>query len=306
MELENMFYIPEKDWYKLQAWATIAYDKDKNEISGLMTAVPQKDGRFKLSDVEILKQENTGSNTELDGQAVTDYTMKQAMKYKNTNMKFVWWHSHHTMGAFWSGTDIKEIEAWENDSYSLALVVNLKEEYVFRVSVWKANGIPINKHYDTNLTIERSKPKINITDKMLKEYKDKCESKTFVHNSLNKHQGHITYNRQNTLFQNENSLIIENYYKQAEEKLEHCMDGLVDGSMSFSDYKRNVKEINGICKNNKLPFKVKPIKGSRQTVMNELMTVFPGDMFEWEDEVLRDKIVYNGWNESFGGGWYGN
>ena len=306
MELENMFYIPEKDWYKLQAWATIAYDKDKNEISGLMTAVPQKDGRFKLSDVEILKQENTGSNTELDGQAVTDYTMKQAMKYKNTNMKFVWWHSHHTMGAFWSGTDIKEIEAWENDSYSLALVVNLKEEYVFRVSVWKANGIPINKHYDTNLTIERSKPKINITDKMLKEYKDKCEDKPILRNSIHTFQGQLAYKKQDTMFQKENDLVMENYYKQAEKKLEHCMDGLVDGSMSFSDYKRNVKEINGICKNNKLPFKVKPIKGSRQTVMNELMTVFPGDMFEWEDEVLRDKIVYNGWNESFGGGWYGN
>ena len=306
MELENMFYIPEKDWYKLQAWATIAYDKDKNEISGLMTAVPQKDGRFKLSDVEILKQENTGSNTELDGQAVTDYTMKQAMKYKNTNMKFVWWHSHHTMGAFWSGTDIKEIEAWENDSYSLALVINLKEEYVFRVSVWKANGIPINKHYDTNLTIERSKPKINITDKMLKEYKDKCEDKPILRNSIHTFQGQLAYKKQDTMFQKENELVMENYYKQAEKKLEHCMDGLVDGSMSFSDYKRNVKEINGICKNNKLPFKVKPIKGSRQTVMNELMTVFPGDMFEWEDEVLRDKIVYNGWNESFGGGWYGN
>ena len=306
MELENMFYIPEKDWYKLQAWATIAYDKDKNEISGLMTAVPQKDGRFKLSDVEILKQENTGSNTELDGQAVTDYTMKQAMKYKNTNMKFVWWHSHHTMGAFWSGTDINEINAWENESYSLALVVNLKEEYVFRVSVWKANGIPINKHYDTNLTIERSKPKINITDKMLKEYKDKCEDKPILRNSIHTFQGQLAYKKQDTMFQKENDLVMENYYKQAEKKLEHCMDGLVDGSMSFSDYKRNVKEINGICKNNKLPFKVKPIKGSRQTVMNELMTVFPGDMFEWEDEVLRDKIVYNGWNESFGGGWYGN
>ena len=306
MELENMFYIPEKDWYKLQAWATLAYEEDKNEISGLMTAVPQKDGRFKLSDVEILKQENTGSNTELDGQAVTDYTMKQAMKYKNTNMKFVWWHSHHTMGAFWSGTDIKEIEAWENDSYSLALVINLKEEYVFRVSVWKANGIPINKHYDTNLTIERSKPKINITDKMLKEYKDKCEDKPILRNSIHTFQGQLAYKKQDTMFQKENDLVMENYYKQAEKKLEHCMDGLVDGSMSFSDYKRNVKEINGICKNNKLPFKVKPIKGSRQTVMNELMTVFPGDMFEWEDEVLRDKIVYNGWNESFGGGWYGN
>ena len=306
MELENMFYIPEKDWYKLQAWATIAYDKDKNEISGLMTAVPQKDGRFKLSDVEILKQENTGSNTELDGQAVTDYTMKQAMKYKNTDMKFVWWHSHHTMGAFWSGTDIKEIEAWENDSYSLALVVNLKEEYVFRVSVWKANGIPINKHYDTNLTIERNKPKINITDKMLKEYKDKCENKPILRNCIHTFQGQLAYKKQNTLFQKENDLVMENYYKQAEKKLEHCMDGLVDGSMSFADYKRNIKEINEICKNNKLPFKVKHIKGSRQTVMNQLMTVFPGDMFKWEDEALRDKIAYSGWNESFGGGWYGN
>ena len=184
--------------------------------------------------------------------------------------------------------------------------INLKEEYVFRVSVWKANGIPINKHYDTNLTIERSKPKINITDKMLKEYKDKCEDKPILRNSIHTFQGQLAYKKQDTMFQKENDLVMENYYKQAEKKLEHCMDGLVDGSMSFSDYKRNVKEINGICKNNKLPFKVKPIKGSRQTVMNELMTVFPGDMFEWEDEVLRDKIVYNGWNESFGGGWYGN
>ena len=60
MELDKLFYIPVKCWYTLQAWATIAYDEDKNEISGLMTAIPQKDGRYKLSDVEILKQENSG------------------------------------------------------------------------------------------------------------------------------------------------------------------------------------------------------------------------------------------------------
>ena len=44
MELKNVFYIKEKEWYKLQAWATIAYDEDKNEISGLMTAIQQKNG----------------------------------------------------------------------------------------------------------------------------------------------------------------------------------------------------------------------------------------------------------------------
>ena len=46
MELEDVFYIPENDWYKLQAWAKLAHNEDQNEISGLLTAVPQKDGRF--------------------------------------------------------------------------------------------------------------------------------------------------------------------------------------------------------------------------------------------------------------------
>ena len=31
MELQDMFYITEENWYKLQAWAKLAYDKDKNE-----------------------------------------------------------------------------------------------------------------------------------------------------------------------------------------------------------------------------------------------------------------------------------
>ena len=297
MELKEMFYISEKDWYKLQAWAQIAYDEDKNEISGLMTAIPQEDGRFKLGDVAILKQENSGTNTELDGEEVTKYTMNQAMKYKNTDMKFVWWHSHHTMGAFWSGTDEKEIDAWENDSFSLALVINLKEEYKFRVSLWKANGLPIAEHYDTELTIERKQPKINITDKMMKEYKSKCSERL-------SHVNQWVNNRsQGSLFvRNETDLMVEEFYRQAEEKVEQCMDGLTDGSMSFEDYKRNIKEMNKVCKDNKLPFKIKHIKGNRQTVMNELMTILTGDMFEWKDESKKYQITRNSWN-TYGGVW---
>ena len=285
MDLEDMFYISEKDWYKLQIWATIAYDKDKNEISGLL----------------ILKQENSGSNTELDGEAVTNYTMKYGMKYKNPEMKFVWWHSHHTMSAFWSGTDINEINAWENESFSLALVINLKEEYVFRVSVWKANGIPIEKHFDTNLTIERKKPKIKITDNHIKEYEELCSNK--IHTV--QHNGYIGYNpSQSTLFkQREVNLNIEEYYRQAETKLEHCMDGLTDGSMSLVDYKRNINEMNGICKKNKLPFTIKLLKGNRESVMNEIMVTLPGDMFKWNDETLKSQMENTMWH---GGGWYGN
>ena len=46
MTIENMFYIHEKEWHELQAWAGLAYGEDKDEISGLMTAVPDKNGRL--------------------------------------------------------------------------------------------------------------------------------------------------------------------------------------------------------------------------------------------------------------------
>jgi len=176
VELDKLFCITEKDWYKVISWAQIAYDEDKNEISGLATAVPSKDGIYTVGDIEILKQKNTGTNTELDGDAVADYKMRYAMKYKNPGIKFVWWHSHHTMGAFWSGTDEKEIEAWKNESFSLALVVNLKQEYKFRVSLWKASGLNIEEHYDINLNIVR-KDGIQITEDMQKQYKKLCEDK---------------------------------------------------------------------------------------------------------------------------------
>ena len=73
MDLKQMFYIQETDWYEIISWAKLSYDEDKNEISGLATAVPNKDGIYSIQDVEILKQENSGSNTELDGDAVAEY-----------------------------------------------------------------------------------------------------------------------------------------------------------------------------------------------------------------------------------------
>ena len=256
MELKECFYISEKDWYKLQAWATLAYDKDKNEISGLMTAVPQEDGRIKVGDVEILKQENTGTNTDLDGDSVSAYMMKYGMKYNNPDMKFVWWHSHHTMGAFWAGTDENEIEAWKNESYSLALVINLREEYLFRVSFWKMNGLPVEYHEDTTLTIERKQPKIKITDGMKVAYKELCSERNVVNHNYSGYMNYTNRNvRQTNIWHREQSLSMEAGYVQASEKAELLQDAFVDGSLSHKEWKEQVKEINKVCEENKFPFK---------------------------------------------------
>ena len=285
MKLDKLFYILEKSWYELQSWATIAYDEDKNEISGLMTAIPQKDGRYKLSDVEILKQENTGTNTTLEGDAVAAYKMKYAMKYKNKNMKYVWWHSHHTMQAFWSGTDENEINAWENDSFSLALVINLKEEYKFRVSVWKAVGLPIAQHYDIPLTVER-KNAVNVTDKMKTLYKELCEDDSVV-NTV--YQGNINYrNRINSNYR-EQHLNVENAYQQTLEKLDDINSEFIEDTIKLKEYHKKLKEINDVLEEKKLPFSIQLVKGNREAVMNSLMVTMSSDLIEFKDATTQAK-----------------
>tara|TARA_R110002012_G_scaffold179021_1_gene344431 strand:+ start:705 stop:1646 length:942 start_codon:yes stop_codon:yes gene_type:complete len=300
MELKDIFFIKEDDWYRLQAWATIAYDKDKNEISGLMTAVPQKDGRFKIGDVEILKQENTSTNTDLNGDAVSEYMMKYGMKYNNPDMKFVWWHSHHTMGAFWSGTDEREINAWKNNSYSLALVINLKEEYLFRVSFWKTNGLPLEQHIDTTLNIEREVPKVHITDAMEKTYKKLCSSPKIIRNN------YISYNNQTNIWaKNENQLVIEKAYSKLTDTVEEMQDSFMDGTLTHKGWKKEVAKINKKCKTLKYPFRLEVHNMNKHELQAILMTKMPSELIEFDDNRIKDELETLEWNRSFGMGGYG-
>ena len=285
MDLKDMFYISEKDWYKLQGWATLAYEEDKNEISGLMTAIPQEDGRIEVGNVEILKQENTGTNTELDGDAVSEYMMKYGMKYNNPNMKFVWWHSHHTMGAFWSGTDTNEIEAWRNKSYSLALVINLKEEYLFRVSFWQNSGLPIEQHIDTTLTIERETPKINITKAMKKQYEELCDNK--ISNVIN---GGWHMNQQHLWDTGKKPHKYEKDYNMLIEAIESMQDDFVSGTLSYPEFKKNVKKLNKEAKDRKLPFRMKNLKETAPELLNLLITKMPNELVDYDNNNLKNEL----------------
>ena len=75
------FHIYQKDWYTMQAYAQLAYDEDKNEISGLCCMMEVKPNTFLLTHPEILKQENTGSTTTLDADACAAYYTKYGRKY---------------------------------------------------------------------------------------------------------------------------------------------------------------------------------------------------------------------------------
>jgi proteasome lid subunit RPN8/RPN11 len=172
-------YIDKECWDKIINYAKAAYHTEKCEIGGMSVVTQDKDGDWLIQEPVILKQEIGGTTCDLDKEELAKYYTQMAVKYNKTNFRFCWWHSHHTMGAFWSGTDISSIEEYgEGESdLSFALVVNLKEEYKCRVSVWK----PVEIHQDVELNILNNEPDVEIPLDIVTEVKEKCETRTYNH-----------------------------------------------------------------------------------------------------------------------------
>ena len=167
-----MFYIAQKNWDKILGYAEEAYETEKSEIGGMSVMVEDKAGDWELQSPVILKQEISSGNTVLEKAALSVYYSAIGKKMGKKNFRICWWHSHHTMAAFWSGTDITAIDEFNEGDFSFALVVNLKDEYKFRVSMWK----PFEVHEDVELEIIDAKQRC--TKKMAAEVKKLCAKPT--------------------------------------------------------------------------------------------------------------------------------
>ncbi|QDP50646.1 MAG: hypothetical protein Unbinned1966contig1000_21 [Prokaryotic dsDNA virus sp.] len=170
--------IHKESWDKIINYAKAAYVTEKAEIGGMAVVTQDKDGDWTIENPVILPQEIAGTTCDLDKEELATYYTQMAMKYKDQKFRFCWWHSHHTMNAFWSGTDLSSIDEYgEGESdVSFALVVNLKEEYKCRISVWK----PVEIHQDVEVKILDDTPEIEIPLDIVTEVKAKCRKRTYV------------------------------------------------------------------------------------------------------------------------------
>ena len=246
----------------------------------------------------ILKQENTGTTTELDGDAIRDYTVKAGMKY-GTDIKFCWWHSHHTMGAFWSGTDQNEIKAWENDSWSLALVVNLYQEYKLNVAVWN----PIKHTEDVPLEIIRNMPKP--TAKQVKDYEELCDKPvpivTTNHNWTNNYKqinqvglwNKVSKDKplvDDTILEWKNGDNLMEYaelYNNLVDEIEDMLGDYATGTKKYKDYVEFVTATNACLKSRNAKMKVKKV--AKGKLLELTATTFPADHITFEDDQA-DKV----------------
>ena len=133
---------------RIRHWVDCA----RGEVSGLGTVVPHNDGLL-IEEVYLLKQRCTGSNTELDDEAVAALLVELDAKGVDTGTVRFWWHSHGDLSAFWSGTDDECIEGLANDNYMVSLVANKRRQDRVRIDQYTPirltlDEVPIRLHHE--------------------------------------------------------------------------------------------------------------------------------------------------------------
>jgi len=101
-------------------------DKCPKEISGL-GVVENFDGVLTVTDIILLKQECTATETDLDADAIATAEYEHHKSGKAGELRF-WWHSHVNMGVFWSGTDKTAMKELSEHGWFIHGVFNKKGE----------------------------------------------------------------------------------------------------------------------------------------------------------------------------------
>jgi len=257
------FNMSGKDWDKIINYAHIAWEEDKSEIGGMMIAT-KENGEFLLSDPVILKQKVSMGNTILDKEALAKYYAKTAISHGNKDIIFVWWHSHHTMSAFWSGTDLATIDTTKSGSVSMSLVVNLKEEYLFRVNLWE----PIEAHKDVEINIIRPERKIpkalyNDYEKLVSDIvvsKPKIKDSKYRISNNNPYVNKWMNGYDNTAWSNWETvpelITDDNEFVQLEADLDNRLQEFYTGEITYKQLKKKVKSTNKKLMNRKSELRV--------------------------------------------------
>ena len=302
-----MFYVTKKNWDKILGYAEEAYNEHKSEIGGMSVMVEDKEGNWELQDPVILKQEISSGNTVLEKEALAEYYTKKAMKMKKHNFRFCWWHSHHKMNAFWSGTDITAIEEFSDGDFSFALVVNLKDEYKFRVSMWK----PFEVHQDIKLNIIGGS---RCTKAMAKEVEELCSSlitgysyninrngtsRVFTNHVYNRNQGSLplsmptkTSEVKDNDFNNQFTNITMVDVADAVDELN---DELTEGAIDYKQYSSKINKLNKVLAKENSIYKVTLIPENK---VNELLYMWPNTLIVYRktgEQVYDDSFYYGGY-----------
>ena len=133
-------------------------------------------------------------------------------------------------------------------------------------------------------------------------YEELCDSPTITHyNGFNRgRQMGISYNNHAmNVKQREETLNLEAAYTQTIEKLDNLNDAFMDGSLSFTELKKEYKKVNTTLKEKSVPFKTILPEGTKENWMEYIMVTTSDEMIAFKDENVKTRCQ----NEYLWGGY---
>lgn len=89
-----------------------------------------------VTQFEIFEQVVSGTHSDLNPDALGKFLFEKIRDGEDPAEYRVWWHSHATMQAFFSGTDVGTINGSTEFPYLISLVTNHKGDLIARVDIF--------------------------------------------------------------------------------------------------------------------------------------------------------------------------
>tara|TARA_Y100001963_G_scaffold18881_1_gene23844 strand:- start:261 stop:1172 length:912 start_codon:yes stop_codon:yes gene_type:complete len=294
------FFIEYNDWKTILYYAKARQSTEDHEIGGMLIAKLDKDGDWVLQDPVILKQTTSGSNCTLDKDELSNYYIDMASKH-GKGIKFVWWHSHAAMNAFWSETDKRTMEESSSSEWSMFLVVNIKEEYKFRVQIWK----PIKAGEDIELGFING-PSSSIPKEIVKEVEEKCSKEYTTGKTWTRYGQQYNYNNNQLIIGNQNNEIRDynasfgQYdediaYNYMTRQIDSLNNQLCSGQIKHNAYRKKINSLNKKLNKAEVDFKIK-IPRDNNELDTFIQSHFPADFFIDKDtgQPYEEDTTYGG------------
>lgn len=106
------------------------------EIAGMGKTQITEEGDIMLIDIAIYDQTVTGGTADLSSLALAKFQTELIQNGESPKSWNLWWHSHASMQAFFSGTDTGTIDSSTEYEYLTSLVVNRRRERKARLDVY--------------------------------------------------------------------------------------------------------------------------------------------------------------------------
>ena len=134
--------LPPKIYVSRRIYDTLTLMTSKNSLEWTMFGKTERreDGNFQLVSFKVPKQINGGSSTEVEEEDMMDMVGELIEAGENPKDWNVWLHSHHTMGCFWSGTDLAQINGFEKLKVKFFLSIVCSSNWSREHSLEKRDG----------------------------------------------------------------------------------------------------------------------------------------------------------------------